>query len=401
MKDLFKRIFIDHWQRKTISLLLAIGTWFLVHHSMTSTKIVSNVLVKVINLPTGKTIEGLLPGNILHDRISLGVTGNKHFVDELTNQDIEVILDASNKGDEWIATISKKNLICFNPDIDIMQTIQKVDHKDFIIKLCPMFSACIPVNVSVSSEELLLGYRLLDVWPREFFITLTGSEKKIHEIEKRGLQLNLNLNNISPHDLIVLQKENSSEVISYCPPPSWKFIDIPELFDLPVQITDPQVEKLRIDFVQDQVYSLGIPLPVHLFYSSSTLPSSSLSLKTTPGVVEEKQGTFFYLPSLFVRGVSHSFLHLIQNHLELVLFPSEKNWRWTIDIVGKQELLKKFIHQEKTRHPKEADLDEYLFLQFQKSLNSLHFYQNNDEKLELEIHEQDQKILITPKKAHL
>src|SRR5579872_5753302 len=118
MKTLLTRFFIDNWQRKLISLLLAIIIWMMVSHSMTVTKVVQNIPVRVVNLPPEKTIEGMQVNGILNKRISLTMSGNKAAMDELTGKDLEALIDASGKSNEWIATITKKNLVSLNPELD-------------------------------------------------------------------------------------------------------------------------------------------------------------------------------------------------------------------------------------------------------------------------------------------
>src|SRR5579872_1016865 len=109
MKTLLIRLFIENWQRKLISLILAMIIWMVVNHSMTSTKVVHNIPVRVTNLPAEKTIEGMQVNGLLNKKVSLTVTGNKSELDEVTGKDLEVIVDAAGKTNEWIAIITKKN----------------------------------------------------------------------------------------------------------------------------------------------------------------------------------------------------------------------------------------------------------------------------------------------------
>ncbi len=403
MKDLLKRVFFEHWQRKTISLFLAVITWFLVHHSMTSTKTLTEIQVKVINLPPNKTIEGLSQSNIMNNRISLTLMGSKNAIDELTAKDLEVIIDASNKGEEWIASISKKNLICFNPDIDIMQSIHRVDHEDFFIKLSPLATSKIPVYLTPPEGEPPLGYEFLNVWPNELFITLSGPEKTIQELKNLGISLAFNLDNVSRQELNALRKDNPHEVISYSVPASWKLIDIHSISPTPLPIDDPNSSQLRINFVQKEMFPLGVPLPIHLFCAATTLSSSDspINLSENKGVVEEKNGVFFYTAPLFVRGVNRSLLEFIKNRLELIIFPSSGTFRWSIELQGIEELAEEYAGQEEKKQlPNNACPEEYYIDQFQKYLRLIRFYQSDEEELQLRIECKDKKILVTPKKAH-
>ena len=114
MKTLLIRLFIDNWVRKLISLILAMIIWMVVSHSMTTTKVVPNIAVRVINLQAHKTIEGMQANGILNKRVYLNITGNKAALDELSSKDLEVVIDAKDKSEEWIASITQKNLSSFS-----------------------------------------------------------------------------------------------------------------------------------------------------------------------------------------------------------------------------------------------------------------------------------------------
>ena len=111
MKTLFYKIFIESWSRKLISIVLAVIIWMIVNHTLTSTRNISNVPVRIIHLPQGKTVEGMQPNGRLAKKLTLTVVGNKTLIDELMPSDLEVIIDASDKPDEWFVTIDKKNLV--------------------------------------------------------------------------------------------------------------------------------------------------------------------------------------------------------------------------------------------------------------------------------------------------
>ena len=108
MKTILSRIFIDHWPRKLVALILAFITWLVVNQTLTATRNMNNIPVRIINIPQGKTIEGITPNGRLAKKITLTLVGNKTILDELTPYDLEVELDAAGKPEEWIATISTK-----------------------------------------------------------------------------------------------------------------------------------------------------------------------------------------------------------------------------------------------------------------------------------------------------
>jgi len=39
MKDIFTKIFVQNWQRKLLSIVLAIVIWLMIHHSISVAKI--------------------------------------------------------------------------------------------------------------------------------------------------------------------------------------------------------------------------------------------------------------------------------------------------------------------------------------------------------------------------
>ncbi len=123
MEKVIKNLFLQNWQRKLVALLAALVVWILVNHSITDTKTLSNVPIRVVNLPPDKTILGMMPNGMLAKRITLTVSGSKEIVDELEPGDVEVVLDASQTDEnEWVVQITRKNLVSLNP-ISIWSTI--------------------------------------------------------------------------------------------------------------------------------------------------------------------------------------------------------------------------------------------------------------------------------------
>lgn len=59
VKSLLLRIFVDNWIRKVIALILAAILWLVVNQSLTTTRNIAHIPVRVINIPPGYTIEGI------------------------------------------------------------------------------------------------------------------------------------------------------------------------------------------------------------------------------------------------------------------------------------------------------------------------------------------------------
>jgi len=63
MKSLLIKMFVDNWQRKLIALVLSMIIWIVINHSIETQKELK-VPIKVINIPSGKTIKGLSSSGI-------------------------------------------------------------------------------------------------------------------------------------------------------------------------------------------------------------------------------------------------------------------------------------------------------------------------------------------------
>ena len=177
MKTLLHRIFIENWPRKAIALGLAIIVWFALAQSLTATKVIGNVSVRVVNIPKGMTVEGMQSNGVLSKKITLTLTGNKNTLDKLTSHDFEVVISAEGQKGEWVATVRKNNLTALNPEINITQGISRVQTKNFIIKLTQLVSEQIPVIVAKPIGESPKGYLYLDTWPYRLYITIEGAKK--------------------------------------------------------------------------------------------------------------------------------------------------------------------------------------------------------------------------------
>src|SRR3990167_2435168 len=134
MITLLKRFFLDNWVRKLFSLILAMIIWMMVSHSMTSTKVVQNVPIRVIHLPEGKTIEGMQASGMLQERMTLTLHGNKTGLDEISERDIEVVLDAAGKPNEWTTVIGKNNIVSLNPDFVPAEALSRVTALEKTVK---------------------------------------------------------------------------------------------------------------------------------------------------------------------------------------------------------------------------------------------------------------------------
>lgn len=137
MESVMYRVFIHQWQRKLMAVLLAAFIWLSMSQSIITTKTIPSVPVRIINLPAGKTVEGLLPNGFLSKRMTLTLSGTKEIVENLEPGDFEVVLDATDHMHDWLVHITKKNLVSLNPEVDLTHHITQVSHIEFPLKIVP------------------------------------------------------------------------------------------------------------------------------------------------------------------------------------------------------------------------------------------------------------------------
>jgi YbbR domain-containing protein len=409
MKTLLKKLFINNWERKLVAIILGMITWMIVNHSMTVTKTFSDIPVKIINIPPGKTIEGLQRNNILTKRISLTLSGNKSILDDLSSSDLEVIIDAIDKGNEWVAKVNKKNLVSFNPDIDINKGIKKVSHNDFIVKLSKIVTERIPILITKPIGQPPKGYQFLDVWPYQLYITISGPENIVKQLKSKGLKLTFNLSDIKKTDLTRLQKEKNTEEISFTVPNSWKKIVLPYISYSAIEIDDPQAKNLRIDFSKTSLIPLNQPIPVHIFFPpkfASTLNPMTYSVAEND-FIYLKNDIYLITTPLYAQGVSRLFVDIIKDMIELVIVASPKTERdnllWDIQFIYRSELENRYVAkvisetlESQTGMIQPHLQEEYLRNRFRSYMESFRLYTPNNQKLSLNFEIERNKIYIQP-----
>lgn len=409
MKTLLLRLFLENWQRKLFSLILAMIIWMAVSFSMTATKIVSNVPVRVINLPKEKTIEGMQVNGILTKRIILTITGNKNVVDELTGKDLEIVVDATGKSNQWTESISKKNLISLNPDLDIIKTISRVAPYDMIIKESKLVTEKIPVCVTQPIGEAPKGYQFLDVWPYQLFVTVKGPEETVKRLKSKGLKLTFNLSDITGADLDnAINKKHISDEVSFFVPNSWKKINLPILSDAPIEIDDSLAKALRIDFSRQDLIPLETPIPVSIFFPpkfSTTLNPETYTLATNEYIIK-KNGINMFNPPLFASGVSQLFAEIVKDMVQIVIIANPKNERdtlfWNTEFIYPHELEDRYVERIMSENDTEDEdiqprlREDYLRNRFRNYMNRFRLYTSNHQKLVLKIELQANTITVTP-----
>ena len=135
MRNLLRKLFILNWQRKLISLVLAVIIWLLVSNSLIVDKTYHNVPVRVTNVPKGMHVEGLRPDGFLENRVSLKIVGHKKFLDDLSYNDIQVLLNAHHKEENWVASVNKHQIVFLNKLVNPYPYIRSVNHEPFVITM--------------------------------------------------------------------------------------------------------------------------------------------------------------------------------------------------------------------------------------------------------------------------
>ncbi len=325
MEGLFKKLIVDNFQKKFFSLLAAVAIWIFVNNSITSTKVFTRVPIRVVNLPVDKTIRGLMPNGVLERKMTITLTGTRDVIDRLDSQDFEVVIDASDKGDEWVVQVSKKNLVSLNPDIELMHNITHLSHGEFVIHLSRLITEKIPVYIMPPKGEPPEGYQFLDIWPQKLFHVVSGPEEDVKRLQEQGLEICFDLSTVSKDDLDSLSGDSpqAPDEVSFIVPESWKKVRIPFLNNSLQSINGQEAKHLRIDFLRKSLLQIDLRVPVRIFYPVSTINRINpqvLSLEALGIIMNDRSVSLIDSP-LYVSDVSRLFLDIVKDRIEVVIVP--------------------------------------------------------------------------------
>lgn len=135
MKPILKAFFLKNWQRKLIAIILATIIWLLVNNSLISEKTYSNIPVKVRNVPNGMIIPNMNSDGYLTEKINLKIVGYKKVLDQLSQDDIQVLLNAESQEKDWVAIIRKNEVVFLNKFINPYPYIRTINHDPFVISM--------------------------------------------------------------------------------------------------------------------------------------------------------------------------------------------------------------------------------------------------------------------------
>ena len=419
MTAFLTRLFFHNWKQKLVAIIAAMITWMFVNQSITDTKTISGVPVRIINLPADKTIRGILPNGIQGKRISLTLNGTKDVIQDLEPGDLEVLIDASNyDSDEWIVKLTKKQLVSLNPSIDIAHHVTQVDHAEFIIKLSPLVTAKIPIHVEVAGS-VPEGYQFLDVWPETLMQTVSGPEEEIEKLKDKGLELTFDLDAITGENLDELKTTTRSthdDEVSFLVPNKWKQVSIPFQHHSLEQVNDPEATNLRIDFLRQEMLAIDADIPIRVFFPikwRDTLNPATLSIAPNEWI-QEANGLFQFAYPLYVRQVSRLFLSIIRDNIEIVIIAAPTSEReelhWNVEVFDPKELEDTYVAylignldtdnagQQQTSLVRKRE--ELLRKRFRDYAQKLRLYINPKQKLQLRSMIVDDKIKISTNIPH-
>ncbi|MCH9612545.1 MAG: hypothetical protein S4CHLAM102_10360 [Chlamydiia bacterium] len=415
MISLLKYLFVQNWLRKLISLLITLIIWFVVNNSLTTTKTISGIPIRVVNLPEGKTIKSMQSNGILYHREQLTLTGRKKLLEELNSNDLEIIIDAAHlTHTETIVTITKKNLISLNPELNI-QGIQRVVPKRKTIKLSPKIYAKISVHVTYPKGDPPQGYHLLDVWPHQVELTVSGPEDVVQRLQSTGVKLTLDLSSISLAELENLPSHSTStasDVVSFPVPEEMKVISIPSLSDKEYRLTGPAAENLRIDFIREGKVPLNFLIPITTYLSpmlAQYYHPQNLTIQPN-ALVETKKGYKTLNMPIYAKGVSESFVDIIKDMLQILVVVAPKHESekldWSLQFVNPKFLEERFVAKmmsdnldEQTKNLQHQHRNDYLRNRFRQMMYRMQLCDAQDKPLDLNIMLKSNHIFITSPQA--
>lgn len=410
MESLIYKLFVHNWQRKLLAFVTALILWFFVSHSITETKMIRNVPIRISNLPADKTIVGLLSNGLLNKKINLTLTGSKDVIEEIETGDFEVNVDASIiDHPDWALQITKKNLVSLNPAIDLAKNINSVSHSEFVIKLNRLVTAKVTIKILPPTGESPPGYEFLDIWPQKLIQTVSGPEEEINRLKAKGLELTFNLDEITKAELDALrppQGDNNNEV-SFFVPYDWKQISIPFRSYNIEEINDPDAQNLRVDFLRQEFLPVENSVPVHAFYPLKNIASiNPTTVKLVKGEqLIDKNDLMIFARPLYVKNVSRLFLSIIRDYLEIVIVAEPKEGGetlpWGLEVITPAYLEEIYVSKQMANAGKQISTPllkkrEMLYRnRFRSFLQNLVLYISPDHKLNIESSINNQKIIIT------
>ncbi|MFI0434949.1 MAG: hypothetical protein ACH350_04370 [Parachlamydiaceae bacterium] len=406
--ETLNHVIFHQWQRKLVALLTATVIWIFVNHSITSSKTLPSVPVRVINLPTDKTIPGLLPNGFLSKRTTLTLTGARHIIDQLEPGDVEIILDVSNLPNDGAVQVTKKNLVSLNPNINLPSHVTSITHPELVIKMRPILTEKIPVTVHHPIGEAPKGYHFLDIWPTHLTQTISGVEEEVLNLKNHGLELTLDLSDITKEQLdALLGSGGYDDEIMFPIPEQWKKIHLPFSSRGPENLNDPEAKNLQMTFLREQILPIKYEIPLYVFYplKNSALINPETYRLSTSSYVEYRNALPILTIPLYAQNVSQLFLEIVKDNMEIDLVaapPTERELLdWGVNFIDESHLEDTYLafllsHNKiaDSVQIRSLDREENLRKRFQYYIRHLSLYISPEHKLDLQSKLEDGKITI-------
>jgi hypothetical protein len=407
MESVVHRLFFHQWPQKLIALITAILLWIIVNHSILSVKIVPFVPIRVINLPEDKTIQGLLPNGVLSKRATLTLTGTKDVIEQIEPGDLEIVVDISTVPNEGVVQITKKNLISLNPNINLLNHITQVNHPEFIIKMSPLVTEKIPVAIHVVGDPPE-GYEFLDYWPMSLTHSVTGPQDLVLNLKNNGLELTLNLNDITTAQLDAIRRAKANSLygdeLAFFIPHLWKRVQIPFLNNSIEFLNDADAKNLQIDFLVKEWHPVKREMPIVVFYPlkySEKINPSTYPLAETDLIKKQNNVQLLTVP-LLARHVSKLFLDSVQDNMEINVVAVPKSERdrleWSVDLVNWTKLEDSYValllSDTKIQHSRTIEREQFLRNRFRRYLDSFVLYISPEHPLFLDASLDNKQILV-------
>ncbi len=410
MKALLRKLFVDNWQRKLLAIILSMIIWMVINHSITTTRTIDDIKVRVINIPENQTVKGMLQTGYLKDTIALTITGNTSLIENINGNDLEVVVDATDQNDEWTAIANKNNLFSTNPEMLIEGNIKNVQPKELNLQLAKLVTERVEVYLRKPIGPTPKEYTFLDIFPHQLYITITGEENIVKDLKAKGLHLTFNLDTISKNELDTIKPitDKDKETISFFVPTSWKKIDVPEISTSSIEIDDPLAKSLRIVFIKETFITINTQIPVTLYFplkNKENINPKTVSIETND-FIQKTNNLYVISAPLLVKGVTDLYLDTVKDMIEIIIVVepnSEKsNLAWNLQTIIPIELEEEYIERALKLEENIKDLDPelkqfYLRSQFRHFNNSFRLWLTKNKKLSLKIQLKDDKVVIEPR----
>lgn len=410
MITLLRRLFIEQWLRKLIALFLALITWYTVDQSLSSTRTIKGISMRVINIPDDYVVPGILSSGYLNTKINLTIAGKKEMINELNASDIEIVIDAKDKKNQWIETIDKKNLVLLNQNDHLIRGINKVHNTPIAMNLTQASQDLIPVYVIPPKGSAPRGYEFLDVWPYQFNTKLKGPEDEIKKLKQQGIRLKFDLHKITREQLEKAVTKSTNDIVTFYVPNEWKKLEVPNISNEKIEIKDASAKYMRIDFVRTRSIPINFAIPLQMFVSPALkINSNQLSFAPSP-LVEIQKNQCTLKKKLYAKGVSELFIKNIRDLIavSINITPplTKEQIDWSIHFINPKTLEERYISMilsdsedaglEKISH---KFRQEYLRNRFRNYMNRFKLFDENDNPIEFNVKLENKQLHIheTPK----